>query len=136
MEDVMIRISVLWIFSAVASSAHYAMIFAEPSLIKKLLSEETDQSKEVNLSTTGAIMEALASWLIPLTLAFLSVTLGDAANRTLNLVLGGLYTILGMAHVAICPIVHISNKPAINQLLICISEIVVSVLIFWYAWNW
>ena len=40
MEDVMIRISVLWIFGAMTSSAHYAMLVFEPSLLKKMLSEE------------------------------------------------------------------------------------------------
>jgi len=135
MEDVMIRISVLWIFSAVASSAHYAMIFAEPSLIQKMLSEETTPSKEMTLSTKGAIMEALVSWLIPLSMAFLSVTLGDLIH-ILNMVLGGLYALWGIIHLAVCPIIHISKKPAIHQVLICISQIVVTALILLYAWNW
>jgi len=126
----MIRISALWIFIAVANSAHYAMYVYEPGALQKTLSGET------TLSTKGAIGEAFASWLIPLTMAFLSVTLGDLANRNLNMVLGGLYTLLGIIHIAICPIVHIKNKPSVNQLLISISTIVVAALIFWYAWNW
>jgi hypothetical protein len=84
----------------------------------------------------AAILDALASWLIPLTMAFLSVTLGNLANSILNMVLGGLFTLWGIIHIAICPIVHISKKPSINQLLICISTIVVTALIFWYAWSW
>jgi hypothetical protein len=58
------------------------------------------------------------------------------ANHDLNMVLGVLFTLLGMVHMAICPIVHISNKPSVHQLLICTSTIVVTALIFWYAWNW
>ena len=130
MEDVMLRISVLWIFVAVTSSAHYAMLVFEPGLLKKLLSEDIPASARL------AIGEAFGSWLIPLTMAFLSVTLGDLANRTLNMVLGGLYTLLGIIHIAVCPMVHISNKPSVHQLLICISTVVVAALIFWYAWNW
>jgi hypothetical protein len=135
MEDVMIRISVLWIFAAVAMSAHYVMLFFEPDVLKKMLSEEmTLATKRANARL--AIVEAFADWLIPLTMAFLSVTLGGLANRYLNMVLGGLYILLSIFHVAKCPVVHISNKPSVHQLLIGISTVVVTVLIFWYAWNW
>ena len=130
MEDVMIRISALWIFFAVANAAHYAMYIFEPGSLQKVL------SGEMTLSARGAIAEAFASWLIPLAMAFLSATLGDLANRNLNMVLGGLYTLLGIIHIAICPLVHISKKPAVHQLLFSISIVVVTALIFWYAWNW
>jgi hypothetical protein len=127
MEDVMIRISVLWIFAAVAMSAHYVMLFFEPDILQKT---------GAGASARLAIVEAFANWLIPLTMAFLSVTLGDLANRYLNMVLGGLYIPLSIFHVAKCPVVHISNKPSVHQLLICISTVVVTALIFWYAWSW
>jgi hypothetical protein len=130
MEDVMIRISVLWIFYAVANSAHYAMYLFEPGVLQKTLSGET------TLSPRGAIMEAFASWLIPLTMAFLSVTLEDSANRNLNMALGGIATLWGIIHIAICPIIHIRKKPSIHQLLICISTVAATALILWYAWNW
>jgi uncharacterized membrane protein len=134
-EDVMIRISVLWIFAAVTSSAHYAMLVFEPDILKKMLSEEmTPATRRANARL--AIGEAFGSWLIPLTMAFLSVTLWDLANRSLNMVLGGLYILLGIIHIAVCPMVHVSNKPAVHQLLICISTIVVAALIFWFAWSW
>jgi hypothetical protein len=126
----MIRISVLWIFFAVANSAHYAMYVFEPGALQKILSEKTI------LRARTAIGEAFTSWLIPLTMAFLSVTLKDLANRNLNIVLGGLFTVLSIIHIAICPILHISNKPSVHQLLICISTLVVAALIFWYAWSW
>jgi hypothetical protein len=83
-----------------------------------------------------AIVEAFADWLIPLTMASLSVTLEGLANRYLNMVLGGLYVLLSTFHMAKCPIVHISNKPSVHQLLICISKVVVTALIFWYALSW
>jgi hypothetical protein len=126
----MIRISELWIFLAVVNSVHYAMYVFEPGALQKVL------SGEMTLSARGAIAEAFASWLIPLTMASLSVTLGDVANRNLNIVLGGLFTLLGIVHIAICPLVHISKKPAVHQLLLSISIVVVTALIFWYAWNW
>jgi len=135
MEDVMIRISVLWIFLAVANSAHYAMyVCFEPGAIQKMACLRTPEEMAKNARL--AIGEALFSWLIPLTMAFLSVTLGDLANSTLNMVLGGFFTLYGIIHIAKCPLVHISKKPSVNQLLICISTIVVTSLIFWYALSW
>jgi hypothetical protein len=132
MIDAMIRISVLWIFLAVANSIHYLlMLVFEPSILQKPLSEETTSATK-----RLAIAEAFGSWLVPLTMAFLSVTLGDLANRDLNMVLGGFYTLLSIIHIARCPMVHISNKPAVYQLLIVGSTIVVTALIFWYAWSW
>lgn len=131
----MIRISVLWIFAAVAMSVHYVMLFFEPDVLQKTLSEEmTLATKRANARL--AIVETFSNWLIPLTMAFLSVTLGGLANRYLNMVLGGLYILLSIFHLAKCPVVHISNKPSIHQMLICISTVVVTALIFWYAWSW
>ena len=127
MEDVMIRISVLWIFAAVAMSAHYVMLFFEPDVLQKT---------GAGASARLAIVEAFANWLIPLTMAFLSVTLGGLANRYLNMVLGGLYILLSIFHVARCPIIHVSNKPSVHQLLVGISTVVVTVIIFSYALSW
>jgi hypothetical protein len=135
MEDVMIRISVLWIFLAVAHSAHYVMyVCFEPGAIQKMACMHT--SEEIAKNARLAILEAFVSWLIPLTMAFLSVTLEDLTNSILNMVLGGLYIFYSIFHMAKCPLVHISKKPSINQLLICISTIVVTALIFWYAFSW
>ena len=135
MEDVMIGISVLWIFLAVANSAHYVMyVCFEPGAIQKMACMHTSEERTKNARL--AIGEAFISWLIPLTMAFLSVTLGYLANRSLNMVLGGFFTLYGMIHIAKCPVVHISKKPSFHQVLISISTIVVTALIFWYAWSW
>jgi len=135
MEDVMIGISVLWIFLAVANSAHYVMyVCFEPGAIQKMACMHTSEERTKNARL--AIGEAFISWLIPLTMAFLSVTLGYLANRSLNMVLGGFFTLYGIIHIAKCPVVHISKKPSVHQVLISISTIVVTALIFWYAWSW
>lgn len=127
MEDVMIRISVLWIFTAITMTAHYALLFFEPDALKQ------DGAGSNTLLATG---EAVVNWLIPMAVAFLSVTLEGAANRNMNLVFGGFYTFYSIAHVARCPIIHVSKKPSVYQLLVGISTVVVTALIFWYAWAW
>ena len=123
----MIRISVLWIFAAVTMLAHYALLFFEPDVFQKTFTGGR---------TRLAIVETFANWLIPSTMAFRSVTLESLTNRYLNMVLGGLYILLSIFHLAKCPVVHISNKPSVHQLLLGISTVVVTVLIFWYAWSW
>src|SRR5512136_2947556 len=125
MEDVMIRISVLWIFAAVAMLVHYIQLIYEPDVLQKMLSEEmTPATKRANARL--GIIETFANWLIPLTMAFLSVTLGYWANRYLNMIMGGLFLLLSIFHLVKCPILHITNKPSVHQLLICISTIVVT----------
>jgi hypothetical protein len=127
-EDWKIRISVLWIFFAVLNSVHYVLSFFEPGALLNM--------PEMTLETDlFLVMEVSASWLIPLTMAYLTVTVGNLANRRLNLALGGFFTLLGIVHPAICPIVHITDNPSIHQLLLVISTIVISALIFWIAWK-
>jgi len=126
LDDWKIRIAVLWIYGAVAMSAHYAMLFFESDEFLKALRERVIPRTE--------LMEVFTNWLIPLTMAFLSVTLGDLANRRLNMVLGGLFAVLAIIHIAICPIVHISDHPSVHQLLISVSTVVATALVFWIAW--
>jgi len=135
MIDVMIRISMLWIFLAVANSAHYIMyVCFEPGAIQKMACMHTSEERTKNARL--AIGEAFTSWLIPLTMAFLTVIIGDFANRPLNIALGGFFTIYGIIHIAMCPVVHFSKKPSVHQVLLSISAILVAALIFWYAWSW
>jgi len=83
MEDVMIRIAVLWIFTAVAAVVHNVMPFFEPDVLTEMLSEEmTLATRRVNVRL--ATVEAFANWLIPLTMAFLSVTSEGLARATLH----------------------------------------------------
>jgi hypothetical protein len=102
------------------------LLFFEPDVFQKTFTGG---------SARLAIVETFANWLIPSTMAFLSVTLEGLANRYLNMVLGGLYILLSIFHLAKCPLVHISDKPSVQQLLLGISTVVVTVLIFWYAWS-
>lgn len=111
-------------------SAHYALYVFEPGSLQKVISGEMALSPEL------AMGETLTNWLIPLTMAFLSSTLRKVTVRRLNLVLGGIFTILGIFHLVTCPIVHIYTNPSIHQSLISISTIVVTALIFWYAYKW
>jgi hypothetical protein len=72
-------------------------------------------------------------WLIPLVMAFLSVTLRDTADRWVNMILGGIFTVLNIGHL-IMAISHFGL--AVHQILIVGSTVVATALIFWYALRW
>ncbi|MCJ7654860.1 MAG: hypothetical protein MUO97_06095 [Dehalococcoidia bacterium] len=128
-----IKIAVLWLFMAVAYSAHMALSIFEPSVIK-LITEG-----KMQISEGGFIFSALFAWLIPLTMALLSVTLKDSANRRANIILGIVSTIGNIFHLLFeqlaQPSIHMA-QPSIHQLLLNLSTVVVTALIVWYAWRW
>jgi len=121
------KISVLWIFMAVAMSAHVALGVLEPGGIEQIMSEETQAEM-----TAGMLLLMAIFWLVPLIMAFLSVNLKDTANRWANLILGLVFIVFNVIHFAWCP----GMAPSVHQVLIVGSTIVVAVLIFWYALRW
>ena len=117
-----VRISVLWIFMGVAGWR--CVHFMEAGLVEQVLSGEMQIS-------AGEWLFMAFFWLIPLTMAFLSVTLKDVANRWANIILGIVFTLLNIFHLA----EHLA-QPVVHQILIVASTVVVAVLIVWYAWKW
>ncbi len=118
------RISVLWIFMAVAMSAHSVLSFMEPGMVEKIIAGEMAMGPEMML-----FMAIL--WWVPLVMAVLSVTLKDSANRWANMILGIVFTVLSIGHLT----EHLAH-PSAHQLLIVASTIVVAALIFWFALKW
>jgi len=106
----------------VASMIHYVLVSSSD-----LQFFQTEIEKGLGFALFGAVF-----LLVPLVMSFLTVTLKDALNRKANLVLGGIFTILNIAHIFGCPVARSSA----HQILIALSMIVVSLLIVWYAWKW
>ncbi len=127
------RIAVLWLFMAVAYSAHMALSIFEPGVIELIA------AGEMQISEVEFTFSALFAWLIPLTMAFLSMTLKDLANRWANIVLGIVFTTVNIFHLVFeqqaQPAVHMA-EPSVHQLLLNCSTVVVTALIVWYAWRW
>jgi len=119
-----VRIAVLWLFMAVAMSAHGVLSVFEPGVIEQITSGEMQIS-------AGMFLFMSLFWLVPLVMAFLSVTLRDLANRWGNIILGIVFAVLNIFHLT----EHFAH-PSVHQLLIVCSTIVVAVLIFWYALKW
>ena len=117
-----VRISVLWLFMAVAMSAHSILAFMDPAAMEEL--------GEMQMSAGMFVFMALF-WLIPMWLAFLSMTLKGSSNRWVNFILGIIFTILSIWHF----IGHLA-QPSAEQILIIGSTVVAAALIAWYSWKW
>jgi hypothetical protein len=72
-----------------------------------------------------------ASLLIPLVMAFLSLTLKGSVNRWVNIILGVFFTGLYLSDL----IAHLVN-PYAHAILMGSAAVVAQVLIVWYAWKW
>ena len=110
---------------AVFMSAHGILLVSEPGIIEQTMSGAIYQGMD------PALMLFVMSlfWLIPLWMAFLSVTLNPVINRWTNIILGVVFTILNIWHLTepCCVMVH--------QKLIVVSTIIASALVVWYAWK-
>lgn len=124
-----VRISLLWLFCAVAMSAAMVLSFMEPGVIEEMMSGEVEGFQ----ISAGFLLFMSLFWLIPLVMAFLSLTLKDAANRWANIILGIVFAVFTIVDV----IAHtMKGEPPVGHLLIVLSMIVVPALIAWHAWKW
>ena len=126
------RIAVLWIFMAVAMSVSMELSVFEPGVVQQIASGKMQIGEEMFLFMA-------LFWLIPLTMAYLSVTLKDLANRRANITLGILFTAVNILHtlfeLMVQPSTHMAQASP-HQLLIDGSAVVVTALIVWHAWKW
>ena len=122
--DLKIRMIVLWIWAAIAISAHSCLTFLQPGMIEKVISGEM-------VVGPGMMVFMAFFWLIPLIMAFLSITLKDNANKWTNRILSIIIAILSLFHLS----EHIM-EPSIHQILIVGSTVVVSAYLIFYSWKW
>ena len=118
------RIAVLWLFMAVAMAAHSMFAVMTPGGLEKTISE-------VEAMGPGMLVFMALLGLVPLWLAFVSMTLKGSSNRWVNFVLGIIFTLLNIYHF----IEHLV-EPSLVQILIIGSTVAVTALIAWYAWSW
>ncbi|TLM98516.1 hypothetical protein FDZ71_17025, partial [bacterium] len=88
LEDWKIKISVLWLFWIVAFLVTMMLALFEPGVIGQIVAGEIG-----GLQITSELMLATTiMMLVPLVMAFLSLTLKDSINRWANVALGIGYT--------------------------------------------
>jgi len=126
LEDWKIKITVLWVFAAVAFLAHQILVLMEPGIIAQLMAGEAEGQKiGPELILSFAIL-----MLVPLVMAFLSLTLKESMNRWVNIIVGAVFAALWFTG-----IVDAAQSAYWGGALMTLSAVVASALIVWYAWN-
>jgi len=124
-----VRLTVLWLISAVIMSASMAIFFLEPGSIGEVMA---GRMEGLAINSASLLFMALF-WLIPLAMAFITVTVRDSANRWTNVVVGLVFAVFYVFHL----LGHIiQGTLPIEALVFCVLTIVVPALIVWYAWRW
>jgi hypothetical protein len=127
MEDLKIKLAVLWLFYAVAFLVVLTLGLAEPGALEQLMAGEIGGMK-----ITPELMLLLAILILtPLIMAFLSLTLKGSAIRWANIIVGLFYTGLQLF-----ALVGNLAQPSAWAILMEVAKVVAPALIVWYAWKW
>ncbi len=124
MEDWKIKISVLWLFSAVAFLAHQILALLEQGVIAGIMAGEVEGMK----IGPELILLFAVLFLVPLIMAFLSLTLKDSINRWANIIVGAVFAALFIG--MLMTVAKLSGET-----LMTLSTVVAQALIVWYAWK-
>ena len=127
MEDVKIKLSVLWLFGEVTLLTFLVLELLEQGVIQGIIAGDM---KGLPLGSETLLFYAV-SLLIPLVMAFLSLTLKDSMNRRVNIIVGVVYTVLYL-----CDLVAHLAVPSAYAILMGTASVVAQSLIVWYAWKW
>ena len=124
-----LRISILWIFLAVAMSAAMILYIMGPGVIDDIIAGEMEEME----ITAGILMIFALFWLIPLIMSFLTLVLKDTANRYVNAVLGLFFGIFYIVDIS----GHMSRGEEFGgHAFVGSVGIIVAFLILWHAWKW
>jgi len=126
LEDWKIKVSVLWIFAELTGLASSILMLLEQRVLKEILDWGTVKGMEMKPEylLVGAIF-----MLVPLVMAFLSLTLKDSTNRWANIIVGIVW--LGLGLTALPTYVA---EPAYATLMWLAGGVALA-LIVWYAWT-
>lgn len=126
MEDWKIKISVLWLFASIAFLAHQIIVLMEPGVIAQLMAGIAEGQK----ISPGMILFSAILILVPMMMAFLSLTLKDSLNRWLNIIVGTVFAVIWFISV-----IEATRSAYWGGALMTLSAVVASALIVWYAWK-
>ena len=126
MEDWKIKISVLWLFASIAFLAHQILVLMEPGIIADLMAGEAEGQKIGH----ELILFFAILMLVPMLMAFLSLTLKDSIDRRVNIIVGAIFAVLWLVSV-----VDAAQSAYWGGALMTLSAAVASALIVRYAWK-
>jgi hypothetical protein len=125
-----IKISFLWILMAISMSAHTIIMGADPAAIK------SNTEWALNAKQGDWVFMTMF-WLIPIWMAFLSISLKDPYNRIVNLCISILVLVINIWHFAICAVPILKggpfSEPSPHHVLLLSSSILASILIICYS---
>ena len=124
-----LRIIVLWIILAAGCSGAQILYILAPGVINNIVAGKYEGAE----LSAGFLIVFSLFWLIPLTMAFLTLVLKDTANRYANAVIGLLFGIYVVFSVAI-PLS--TGQEFSGHLLLESVGIIIAFLIVWHAWKW
>ena len=131
MEDVKInvkiKISLLWLLGEVTLLTFLVLEYMEQGVMEGIIA---GNMRELTLGP-GTLLFYAVLLLIPLIMAFLSLTLKHSMNRRINILLGILYALLYLSDL----VAHLA-VPYAYAILMGIASVVAQILIVWYAWKW
>jgi len=127
LEDWKIKVSVLWLFAEVSGLASAFLGIFEPDLLQQFLT--TGEIEGMKMGPEVLLLFAVIL-LVPLVMAFLSLTLKDSMNRWANIIVGIVWLVLGLTDVP-----TYLAKPSAYAILMWVSGGVALALIVWFAWK-
>ena len=128
-EDWKLKTSVLWLFYTVAFLAVMTLGSLEPGVMKQFL--DTGEIGGMKIGQELLLFFAVMI-LVPLVMAFLSLTLKDSTSRGANVVVGIVYT--GFQLFALIETLTLTTVYA-YAVLMETAKVVVPALIVWYSWK-
>ena len=129
MEDVKVKLAVLWLFTAGIMSANTILYFVVPGVIDEIRAGEI-----VGMQAGAELIlgMAIVYFWVPLVMAVLSVTLKDKANHWVNIILGVFYAFFIIFELTM----NVTTVAYPYAILMDVSVLVAAALIVWYAWKW
>ena len=125
--NVKLKLSVLWLFGEVTLLTFLVLELLEQGVLQGIIAGDM---KGLQLGPETLLFYAV-SLLIPLVMAFLSLTLNDSVNRWVNIILGIVFAGLYLSDL----IAHLID-PYAHAILMGTAAVVAQILIVWYAWKW
>ena len=129
MEDLRIKLAVLWIVTWCSGILGPFLELYIPGYVEEIIAGFHDGipvTPQMNLLIAFGMM-------IPLVMAFLSLTLKNKVNRWANIIMGTVYATLSLFD----PIMYVAEQSAYSAYVILIGIVmfVFTALIVWYAWK-
>ena len=124
--NVKIKLSALWVTVMLCYIYGDYFELYIPGKIENLMAKVTS----IGPTTPILLLVFSISIAIPALMVFLSLTLKPRINRWVNIILGGFYTLM-MLLTMINP-----TSWMIYYMFLGVIEIILTVLIVWYAWKW